>query len=45
MSYKEKSKHENLLCGSVTVKHLTNPNTAALQLSAESITLPELISA
>ena len=43
MSYKEKSKNENLLCGSVIVKHLTNPNTAGLQLSAESVTLTELI--
>lgn len=44
MSYKEKSKNENRTCGSVIVKHLTTPNTAGLQLSAESLTLTELIS-
>jgi len=38
MSYKEKSKNENLICSSVIAKHLTNPNAAGLQLSAESVT-------
>jgi hypothetical protein len=45
MSHKGKSKNENLLCGSIIAKHLTDPNTAGLQLSAESVTLTELISA
>jgi hypothetical protein len=45
MLYKEQSNNENLLCGSVIVKLLTNHNTAALQLPAERITSTELISA
>jgi len=43
MSCKEKSKNENLIYGAVIVKHLSNPNTAGLQLSAESVTLAEFI--
>jgi hypothetical protein len=45
MSYKKRSKNENFISGSVAMKHLTNPSTAGLQLSAESLTLAELISA